>query len=397
MSQSNRLPDSLIPGVAADGIWRSAGGIALRDALKRGSAESMMDLIRSMDATGVAIALRETGFSVDQPTVALGRSAVFSSVKSNLSEALSLGVDGFELANMHALGSSRIVAAPNVVGVEPVAQTFAAKEVAGVGAQDMTAVVLEFDPGEFAGDADAARVIQGVLRSESVGITCLGDAPPARRGALLLVAGQGLKKGIQGFGFDGLPGKYQVAFGMSELVDLHREAAQAVAVESVGVALTEWAAGVKVNGLAEWVPDSVQRLLQGSVSLDAAHAVVQAVENGSIARHAGQIGLHDITALLNDQGLDVNAQTVGEKAEEFGWTVQEPDRMRGQYFGPVVAVDHRASLVKYTRMDVLELPFTALASGQTRPKMGDVVRMDFKNGELTVNIASRPGREGAAR
>lgn len=396
MSNSNEMPDYSMPAMTPDGVWGTAGGVALRDALKRGSADGMMELIRSMDARGFASALREAGFAVEKSTIERGRSAVFTSVKSDLSSALSLGVDGFGLANSRSLASSVTMMAADGA-VEPVAPAFAAKEKTDVAAQDMSNVALQFDPREFAGDVAAARAVQGVLRSDTVAVELLGNAAPAERGALLMVAGQALKQGIQGFGFDGLPGKYQVAFGMSELVDLHREAAQAVAVESVTASLTGWAAGKKVKGLDEWVPDSVQRLLYGSVSLEAAQAVVQAVETGSIARHAGQIGLHDFTGLLAGQGLDVNAKTVNEQAREFGWSIQEPDRMRGQYFGPVVAVDHRASLVKFTRMDVLELPFTELATGQNRPKMGDSVRMDFKNGALTVNVAARPGREGAAR
>jgi hypothetical protein len=358
----------------------SSGGSILRKSLKGGSAEAVMQLIKSMDARGVAAALRDAGFLVDQSIVERGRAAVFSSVKSDLNEALSLLVDGFGLRHLRAQVAADVLPEP----------TFAAKD-------NASEVALGFTPEEFGGDMDAARMIQKTFRFNSVAIDLLGDALPSSRGALLMIAAQGLKNGIQGFGFDGVAGKYQVSLGMAELVDLHRDAAQAVAIQTARAGLGVWAAGGRVKELDGWVPDSVQRLLHGSVSLESAQAVVQAIEDGSVLGHAGQIGTHEFTALLAAQGLDVNAKTVAQMASESGWVVQALDRMRGHYFGPVVAVDHRAGLVKHTRVDVIELPFTELAEGQNRPNTGDMVRLDFKQGTLTMNVLNRPGREGIGR
>jgi hypothetical protein len=258
-------------------------------------------------------------------------------------------------------------------------------------------VTLDFEPGDFDGDFAAAREVQGVLQCSSVSIDVLGSAAPGDRGSLLLVASQAMKNGVQGFGFDGLPGKYEVALSMSALVDLHRQAAVAVAVESTKASLGVWANGDKVSALDDWVPDSVQRLLLGSVSSGAALTLVDAIDSGSIARHAGDIGVHEYTALLAEQGLNVDALTVDQAAYEFGWSIKDPDRSRGQYFGPVVALDHRASLVKFTRTDVVELPFASLAKEQARPVLGDVVRLDFKGGQLSVNVAGKSGRESVGR
>lgn len=366
--------DSSIPGKQ-----KQSGGMVLRESLQRGSAEAVMQLIKSMDASGVAASLREAGFPVDQSVEVQGRAAVFSSVKNDLNAALNLRVDGFHLHRSRAQMAD-VVAQP----------TFAAKDIA-------SEVELEFSAEEFGGNMDAARVIQKAMRAQSVAIELLGDAAPGSRGALQMIAAQGLKKGIQGFGFDGVAGKYQVSLGMAELVDLHRDAAQAVAVQTARAGLGLWAAGGKVKELDGWVPDSVQRLLHGSVSLESAQTLVQAIESGSVDRHAGQIGTHEFTALLTAQGLDVHAKTVAQMATESGWVMKEPDRMRGQYFGPVVALDHRAGLVKYTRVDVIELPFTELAENQTRPKTGDMVRLDFKDGALKMNVINRPGRESVGR
>lgn len=382
IQQLSELPDYLMPSPGADGIWGSVGGIALRDSLSRGSVDGVMDLLRSMNTDGLAKALREAGFLVNESEILQGRGAVFASVQSDLEAALRSRMDGFTV---------RITRDQLGLANEPRRETFAAKP------NPAPYVEPEFFAGEFDGDKHAAFMIEGVLRSHSINVDLLGECEVSDRNSLLLVAGQALKKGIHGFGFDGLSGKYQVPLSMAAIVELHRGAAQAVATESARAGLAAWAVGDKVTDLSDLVPDSLQRLLHSSLSLAGAQVIVNVIEGGGVARHAGEIGVHRITSLLAAQGLDVNAPTVHEKAAELGLTVKEPDRMRGQYFGTVVAQDHRASLVKFTRSDAIELAFADLAVGQKRPKMGDALRLGFRAGALTVSQAERPGSEIGAR
>ena len=385
-SQFLTAPDFSVPAMGADGVWGSAGGVALRESLRQGSVAGVMGLLKSMDAKGLAGALQESGFDVDAAALQKGRGALFESVKERLGAALELRVDGFGLAR------AQEIALPHVDA------PFAAKEEKAVErARASSDVRLSFEPHEFDGSIEAAQVIQGIMRSSKVAVDLLGAASPGQRGSLVLVASQSLKQGVQGFGFEGVPGKYQVPLVMAELVDLHRQSAQEVAIASARTGLGVWAEGGKPKDLDDWVPDSVQRLLHGSISMDAANSVIDAIKGGSIAAHAGEIGEHQFTALLASQGLDVNARTVEEHAQESGWVIQEPDRDRGKYFGSVVAVDHRASLIKFTRENVMMLPFAELPEGQKRPQLGDSVRMDYKNGALTVAIADRVGREGTGR
>lgn len=370
-------PDYSMPAQSADGSWGSLGGVALRDSLHQGSASGVMDLLKSMDASGLVMALSETGFAIDAAAIEQGRGAIFTSVKERLGAALELQVDGFglEAARKAALEQKSVNFAAKANAVAPNVQ-------------------LDFSPDDFDGNLDAARVIQGVMRASSVSVDLVGGAKPSDRNSLLLVAGQAMKKGVQGFGFEGVPGKYKVPLEMADLVDLHRQAAENVAITSARVGLGLWAQGAKVKDLDEWVPDSVQRLLHGSISLGSAKSLINAIDGGGIAQHAGEIGDHQFADLLKSQGLDPNARTVEEQAEETGFVIQEPNRMRGQYYGPVVAVDHRASLVKYARQNVILLSFTELAKEQERPKLGDAVRMDYKNGQLSVEVANRVERSG---
>lgn len=368
-TNSSSIFDYSAPAIGADGQWGSAGGIAVRESLVLGSMEGAMDLLQAMQVDAVAGTLREAGFKLSLESIKQGADALLASMQGDLAAAAALRVDGFGLADARAVAA---------------AQTFAAKD-------------SGFAFADFTGDRNAATAIQRLMQSSSVSVDLLGDAAPGVRGALLLVAGQALRDGRQGFGFDGIPGKYEVPLSMVAVLDLHRDAAHAVASASARSALGVWVAGGKVRELNEWVPDSVQRLLHGSVSLAAAEVVVDAIESGAMGRHAGDIGDHTFTRLLADQGFDVRAPSVKYQAEALDLVMVEPDRNRGQYIGPVAGLDHRAALIKFNRTTAIELPFAALADGQNRPVMGDMVRLGFRNGLLTVAVADRAGREGAER
>ncbi len=381
MQHLTGTPNYLMPSLDQQGMWGTVGGVALRQALHQGTAPSVISLLKSMDAMGIAKSLGEAGFEVPAGIAKQGRAAVFASVQGDLSRAVKLRVDGFGLAAFRVEHDS-----PQM----PFDTTFAAKD----GELNRGP---KFKAGGFLGDPEAGKAIQGVLSAAKVDVDMLGDAQVNERNALVLVAGQALQKGVQGFGFDGIEGKFKIKLSMAEMAELHRGAAQAVATESAKDGLASWAKGEKPQDLSEWVPDSVQRLLYGSLSLQSAHALVNAIEGGSIARHAGEIGVHGFSTMLKDQGFDINAPSVQELANDQGLVIIEPNLSRGQYFGPVVAMDHRAALVKFTRSEVIELPFEALSEGQARPSIGDAVRLGFKAGEMTVTFAERPGREAVGR
>lgn len=373
MSEARYLggrPNYVSPTVGEDGVWASAGAHALRGVLRRQSARGVMDLLKSMDAHGMAAILRESGFKVDEHLVGQGRGAVYDGVKGDLQAALLQGVDGFGLKKA---GAERDVRGPGPVA--PPRSHVAVTE-------------------DYPGNQQAAEMIQDVLKASGVRVAALGEQPFPQRASLQMVAAQALKKGVLGFGFDGLPGKFSVPAPMAEVVELHRQAAIEVATQSTRAGLAAWVSGAKVADLSEWVPDSVQRLLHGSVSKDAAEIVVSGLQSGSIARHAQEYGIHGIAGLLGGQGLDANAPTISEQAEEMGLQIKEPQRDRGQYFGTVVAQDHRSSLIKINRNEAIELPF-ADAPG-VRPRVGELLRIGFAAGILTVS-SKDIGREGNTR
>lgn len=367
------VADYATPCIGSDGSWGSAGGLAIKESFSRGSLDGVMDLLNAMDARAMSAALREAGFGVSPGIEERGREAVLQAVERDVIDAIGLRVDGFGLHDHRAqLG-------------------FAAKEPRHV---DDT---LDFSSEDFLGNIRAARAIQGVLRSHAVTLDLFGDAVASERGSLLFIASNALENNVQGFGFDGIPGKYEVPLSMSEMVDVHGKATRAVALESVCSELGAWVAGSKVGALSPLVPDSTQRILFGSLSLEGVASVVSVIKDGSIGNHAENIGRHHYSRLLAENGLDAHAPTIFEQAEQLGLTVVEADKSRGIYSGPVVGEDHRASLVKFSRDRAVELPISAFDDGGVRPDIGDAVLMKYAAGVLSVATAEKSGHESVGR
>lgn len=378
VSETHRLkglPAYMTPALSREGAWGVSGGVAMRDSIQHGSANGVMSLLKGMDAGGMVIALRESGFTVPEGQKKHGRNAVFGSVKTALETAIGSRADGFTMRSQGAHGDLK--------------PTFAAKE--------KTVDFSAKDAPNFQGDIAAALQIQALFRSDVVRVDLLGESSLRARPSLLLIAGQAMEKKVQGFGFDGLPGKFQVPLSMDEMVELHREAAQSVAVQSARSGLDAWANGNKVTALSEWVPDNVQRMLHGPMSLAAANQLVREVQGGSVAKYAAEIGQHSITQLLGDQGLDVNAATVYEMAEDLSLAIKEPNRDRGQYFGSVVGEDHRAVLIRVTRTEAIALPFSAFPGSEQKPKLGESLRLGYRDGVLTTGRTNQVGREAVSR
>jgi len=351
-------PGFNFPCMGNTGNWESAGSIAVRESLCLGSIDGVMDILGSMDARDIAGTLREAGFDISDGIAEKGRDALLASVQEDLERAAEMRVDGY--------------------GLEYAPKSFAAKEI--------DEVVMAFSPQDYVGDYLAAQSIQSVLSAKTVKVDLLGVASPGERGSLLFVAGQAMDKDLQGFGYEGIAGKYEVPLSMSDVVELHRDAACLIAEESARKAITSWANGERVGEISELVPDSVQRLMHGSLSVAAVISVVNSIESGMVGRHAGDMGAHHYERLLKEQGYDLNAPTVDQQADQLGLVVITPDTRRGQYVGPVVGIDHRATIIKFAREKAVELPFDALEKDHSKPKLGDTVRMKFNAGILTVNV-----------
>ena len=103
--------------------------------------------------------------------------------------------------------------------------------------------------------------------------------------------------------------------------------------------------------------------------------------------------IESINEIVGTKDTYGNGMAAIELAKRYGWELIEPDRMRGQYFGLVVALEHHTAIVKIANTQMLELPFGALAvSEEQSPKLGDSVRMAFKDGVLTAVVTRKASR-----
>jgi len=101
-------------------------------------------------------------------------------------------------------------------------------------------------------------------------------------------------------------------------------------------------------------------------------------------------GINEIVGTKDTYG---NGMAAIELTKLYGWKMVEPDRRRGQYFGLVVALEHHVAIVKIANTLMIELPFGALAATEEEgPKLGDSIRMGFRDGVLTAVVARRSGR-----
>lgn len=362
----NEYKNPMIPSVGFDGEWRTSGALALQQSLRLGSATGVTHILDSLDLADAADALREVGFNVSNVAVKLGRQTLMSSVQTELNAALAAQVDGYGLKKIK-------------LREKPTNQRSAESP------------VHDFET------SNASLAIQRLMKAGDIEVSLFGTAPLPQRGSLQFIAGQALKQHVQGFGFEGLDGKYTVDATLPDMVKLHEEAARNYAQQTARMALTKWARGEKISAMTEWIPESVQRLLMNSLSVDSAVGIVQSIKSEVVGQHASEYGAHGFATIMADQGFDVNAKTISMQAEELGLEIVEPDRQRGQYIGQSVGQDHRSALLKFNRNQALELPFAAIAEGQLKPAIGDRVRMGFKNEILTVSVAPLAERTSVSR
>ena len=129
----------------------------------------------------------------------------------------------------------------------------------------------------------------------------------------------------------------------------------------------------------------VEDLMQMMVGLAAKEALWRETWDAGRREILSKIeGINEIVGTKDTYG---NGMAAIELAKQYGWEMLEPDRMRGQFFGLVVALEHHAAIVKVADPQMLELPFGALAvTEEQSPRLGDSVWMGFKDGVLTAKV-----------
>ncbi|MDZ4098522.1 MAG: hypothetical protein U1E13_07445, partial [Methylophilaceae bacterium] len=75
------------PHIGVNGVWGTAGALAIKESLSLGSLEGVMDVLDTMTPKGMASVLRESGFTVSPGVVDKGRMALLDAVQHDLIKA----------------------------------------------------------------------------------------------------------------------------------------------------------------------------------------------------------------------------------------------------------------------------------------------------------------------
>lgn len=337
----------------------------LQVALHAGDGRQALRVLQSLDAASMISVLRSTGFRVDQDAGSIDRSAVFDQVKEDLAWALARRAHGQPLANSNHTPEGKV-------------RRPAVDKQLTDGSSDTPVPQPE-----------ALKAVQAAFSAKTISVRLPGAQPPAQRDVLLMLTAQAMDQSLLGFGFEGIPGKYEIPLNLAGITELHRAAAAAVANEQFRHHLRNWVQGQTPTEIGPWLPDSVQRLLTGPVSVGSAEAALHAMETGVITRHAGERGAHTIEGLLRQRGLDPHAPTVEQQASALNLEIAPTDRARGRYFGPVVATDHRAVLIKHALRGAILINRDELPAALGVPTAGTPVRVRFHSGNIDMRWNER--------
>lgn len=136
------------------------------------------------------------------------------------------------------------------------------------------------------------------------------------------------------------------------------------------------------------IREKVETLTMKLITLSAKEALDRALWD--IERKELLSELDRINEVVGVKDTFGNGMAAIELKKRFGWVLVKTNLERGTYYGYVVALERHLALVKFTNTDLVELPFGSMAATEEEsPKLGDTVRMDYKNGVLTTHFLER--------
>ena len=97
-----------------------------------------------------------------------------------------------------------------------------------------------------------------------------------------------------------------------------------------------------------------------------------------------------LTERVGTKDIYGNGMAALELSKQYGWRLVKPDRVRGQYFGMIVALEFHLAIVRLAQNNMMELPFGSMATTEERsPQIGDSVHMAFRDGVLTATVTPK--------
>lgn len=354
-----------LPMTRGSDVWGKVEADVFVRHLKQGELSDALEVLGSMSNDGARAVLCEAGFA---PRTTGSRHAMLESVQTDLIQAAQERLTGHELRAK--------------TGRPPVApiQSFPGS---------LTAPSFE----------TAVKALQSILSAADVEVGIAGPGALDARAALLFIGAQAIERGVSGFGIEGVQGKFQLpdSVDLEGLRALYGASAAALAENEVRGALPQWANGRSPIRLSDFVPESAARVIRSQASVDGAFAVRDALDDGTIREFAATQGVRMAGQVLRLQGVDLMAQPVERQVEEAGLRLVKPAG-RGLYVGPVVAQDHRASVIKASRDGALVIAHKDFPANVGKPKLGELVNVKFgPDMSMQVKVDSRVRAGGMGR
>lgn len=349
------LKDGALP-VLHGTAWGRAEALVFSRHLKLGNLGDALEMLGSLNNNGARSVLVQAGFT---PRATGGRRAMLESVQNDLIRAARGKMTGVELRQMDEAPGQNIPAAKKVVFPE-------------------AAVATSFQR--------AVAALQGVLSAEEVEIGVAGPDGLDGRQALLFIGGQAIERGVSGFAIEGVAGKFQLpeSVDLPGLRAIYGAAGASLAEHEVRSVFPKWAAEKGVPRLSDLVHESTVTLLHGAVSVSHAEDIRTALDNGAVAEFGATQGIKLAGQTLEQQGVRIDAPPLEQLIAESGMRIVNASR--GQFVGPVVAQDHRASVVKASRDTAIVVRHKDLPAGVPKPEKGDAMLVKFSGGQMMVNV-----------
>ncbi len=347
--------------------WGKAETRVFCDHLKRGDLANALEVLGALGDDGARAVLCEAGFV---PTSAGDRQAMLESVQFDLIRAVRGRMTGHELQ----------------------ANEYAASQAVGE--------VRSF-PGSVAAPSfsRAMATLQSVLSAPEVEVGVAGVAPLGSRASLQFIGSQAIERNVSGFAIEGVQGKFALpdSVGLADLRALYGAAGAEMALTEARSTFAAWASGKSAARLSDMVTETAAKVLRGPMSVAGAEEVRAALTDGTISEYGRTMGVRVAGKVLAEQGVRIDAPPVEDEIARNGLRLVAPDTKRGQYVGPVVLQDYRASVIKSGRDGAMIVRHKDVPDTIGKPRLGDTVVVRFKADQMMVSVGRKEVRQSVGR
>lgn len=388
-----------LPLQRPSGLWSRPEAVVVEKCLRHGDLATALLTLDKLSSEATRAVLLETGFV---PGAAPSREAMLQGVEDALAQAAQEKRTGWELRaprqevrglsapSTTALGGKARMDEAGTAKAGPVqeAEARAPGEVVKAEGHVVAPPSAEF--------VEAVEAVKRVMAAPSVEVGVAGQGDLASRASLQFIGVQAIAGGISGFAIEGIAGKFKLpdSVDLGGLRAVYAASGAALAVREVRGAMATWAVGKSVGRVSDWVPEGASAVLRGPVTVEGAKSLRDMIAGEGVGQHGAAHGLRRAAEALNVQGVNLNARPAEQVAIDAGLKLVAKDTRRGEYVGPVVAQDHRVSVIKHAKDKAIVVSHAELPPGMDKPALGKSMQVKYRGDQLVMPDVSRAAGRG---